>query len=144
MVIPHFNADKNYTFAYRAVNYFLNLDVPKNLPNGIEIMNPYTSNIVKDVVEKFYNKFFNDDNKRIFILGINPGRFGGGVTGISFTDPLALVKYCGIENEFIKKAELSSNFVYTFISRLGSVEKFYSKYFISALFPLALVKIGTN
>ena len=50
--------------------------------------------------------------QRHLLLGINPGRFGGGVTGIPFTDPIRLQNVCGIENNFEKKQELSSVFIY--------------------------------
>jgi hypothetical protein len=114
------------------------------LPNDIKVLNPYKSDEVKRITNDFYNRFFNDTNERVFILGINPGRFGGGVTGIAFTDPIALEEYCGIKNDFIKKPELSSKFVYSFINEFGGVKKFYSKFFISAVYPLALLKDGKN
>ncbi|HYG14573.1 MAG TPA: uracil-DNA glycosylase family protein, partial [Bacteroidia bacterium] len=83
-------------------------------------------------------------NERVFILGINPGRFGGGVTGIPFTDPIRLEKECGITNPFAKKPEVSSEFIYTMINAYGGPEKFYGKYFINSLFPLALTHKGKN
>ncbi len=132
------------TFAEKAVKYFTNLKSPSHLPGKIEIINPYESEEVKVVVKKFFNKFFNDNNKRIFILGINPGRFGGGLTGISFTDPVALKEECGIENKLGRQKELSSKFIYRFIAGFGGINNFYSKYFISALYPLALLKGGKN
>lgn len=132
------------TFAEKAVDYFLNLSSPRDLPANIGTMNPYESGEVKKVIVKFYKKFFNDNRERIFLLGINPGRFGGGVTGISFTDPVALEEYCGIKNSFDKKTELSSKFVYSFIRSYGSTEEFYSRFYISALYPLALIKDGKN
>jgi len=36
------------------------------------------------VADEFYHKYYNDYNSRLLILGINPGRFGGGLTGIPF------------------------------------------------------------
>lgn len=135
---------KDSTFAQRAIRYFLNLSHPDSLPKNILTMNPYEADDVKDLVTKFYKKFFNDNNQRILALGINPGRFGGGITGVSFTDPLALEKFCGIENSFQKKREISSEFIYKFIVRYGGAKEFYSKFFISALFPLALIKDGLN
>lgn len=39
------------------------------------------------------------------ILGINPGRFGAGTTGIAFIDPIRLENECGINNSFPKKVE---------------------------------------
>ncbi len=132
------------TFGGRAADFFLNFTAAKRLPKNIRLMNPYANGEVKEIVKEFYKKYFNDDNKRTLALGINPGRFGGGITGVSFTDPVALEKYCGIQNSFDKKRELSSDFIYSFIAAFGSVKDFYSKFFISALYPLALIKDGLN
>ncbi|MCL5031196.1 MAG: DUF4918 family protein [Bacteroidetes bacterium] len=132
------------TFAYRTLDFFLNLSTPDNLPKNITTMNPYETEEVKNIVIEFFKKYFNDNNKRILALGINPGRFGGGITGVSFTDPIALEKFCGIKNGFDKKREISSEFIYSFITKYGGVEEFYSKCFISALYPLALIKDGLN
>ena len=51
---------------------------------------------------------------------------------------------CGIENNLGYKKELSSEFIYSFIKEFGGVKKFYSKFFLSALFPLAILKDGKN
>ena len=67
----------NKTICDRALNYFINLRTPTNLPSGIKIMNPYLNNETKNVTKKFFVKYFNDDKKRILAFGINPGRFGG-------------------------------------------------------------------
>jgi len=49
-------------------------------------MNPFRENPEALIVSgKFYKKYYNDNNPRFLILGINPGRFGAGVTGIPFT-----------------------------------------------------------
>src|SRR4030042_2042241 len=104
-------------FANKAVRYFTKLKIPTRLPSGVQILNPYKNDNVKSAVKEFYQKFYNDERKRIFILGINPGRFGGGLTGISFTDPVALKKLCGIDNQLRKKEELSSKFIYEVINR---------------------------
>jgi hypothetical protein len=132
------------TFAEKAIKYFTNLKAPDNLPFGIEIANPYKSKDVKRIVKKFFKKYFDDNNKRILICGINPGRFGGGLTGISFTDPVALKEECGIENNLGLHRELSSRFIYKFINEMDGVENFYKKYYITALYPLALLKEGKN
>lgn len=134
----------NDTFARKAVDYFFNLKASGNLPKEIQIMNPFEKADVKEVIQKFYNKYFSDSNKRYFVLGINPGRFGGGLTGLSFTDPAALRMYCGIGNDLGSQAELSSRFVYMFINSYGGVEKFFSKFYLSALYPFAIIKDGKN
>jgi len=78
------------------------------------------------------------------ILGINPGRFGGGITGIPFTDPIRLLDVCGIINSWTKKQELSSLFVYEVIEHYGGPEKFYKRFYISAVSPLGFTKENKN
>lgn len=132
------------SFAERAIKYFLRLKTTKLIFNQTELINPYSSAEVKDIVKKFYCKFYNDNKERLYIIGINPGRFGGGLTGISFTDPVALREQCGIENNLSNQKELSSKFIYTVAKEYGGVKKFYSKVFLTALYPFALVKNGKN
>jgi Uracil DNA glycosylase superfamily len=132
------------TFAEKAIKYFTSLKAPVKLPPGIEIANPYESKDAKRIVKEFFEKYFNDNIERIFIFGINPGRFGGGLTGISFTDPVALKEECGIENNLGLQRELSSKFIYKFINEQGGPENFYKKYYISAMYPLAILKGGKN
>ncbi len=131
------------TFGKKAIDFYLGLKRPINFPAKIVIINPYEEAAVREVTKSFYNKFFNDENKRVFIFGINPGRFGSGLTGINFTDPVALGKYCEIQNDLGNKRELSSQFVYEIINAFG-VKNFYSKFFISAIYPLAILKDGKN
>lgn len=131
------------TFATSILNFFDKLNAPA-FSNGIEIINPYPDKEVKAVVRSFYNKYFNDNNPRVFIIGINPGRFGGGITGISFTDPVALKEFCGIENNLGDKKELSSRFIYEIINAYGGPEAFNRKFYLTALYPLAIVNNGKN
>lgn len=132
------------SFADKAIKYFNGLKTPALNLNQTELLNPYSSKEVKEIVRKFFRKFYDDDNERIFIIGINPGRFGGGLTGISFTDPVALREQCGIENNLGNQKELSSKFIYSVANRFGGVEKFFSKVFLTALYPFALLKKGKN
>jgi len=132
------------TFADKAIKYFTGLkNYCKEIEN-VQIINPYKSQEVRRIVREFFKKFFNDDNERIFIIGINPGRFGGGLTGITFTDPVALRESCGIKNNLGNRRELSSRFFYTLIDFYGGTEKFYSRFFLTALFPFALICNGKN
>jgi hypothetical protein len=130
-------------FSKRAVQYFESL-TPPELPGSLEVMNPYGNRDSMKLVKKFYNKFYKDEKKRLFIFGINPGRFGGGLTGVSFTDPVALREYCGIENDLGDRRELSSEFIYKMIEYCGGVKVFFSRCYMSALFPLALIKDNKN
>jgi len=120
----------------------LKLDIP--LPEGVEIINPYKNDEVMAVCKSFYSKYYSDTKGRRLILGINPGRFGAGITGIPFTDPIRLEKDCNIKNSFDKRPELSSEFIYSLINTMGGPEHFYSHYFIGAVSPLGFTKDGKN
>ncbi len=128
----------------KILSFYKGLKIPQALPKGIEVMNPYRDGYTFSLCEQFYRKFYNDDHARILLLGINPGRFGSGITGISFTDPIKLENDCGIKNTFSKKAELSAEFIYLMIAAYGGPEKFYKYYFISAVSPLGYTFKGKN
>ena len=132
------------TFADRIIRFFNSLKNSNNLPPGIEVMNPYNNVETMEIVTSFYTKYYADRNKRIYLVGINPGRFGGGVTGIPFTDPINLQESCGIENSSVKRQELSSKFIYKLIASFGGEIKFFQNFFLTALYPLALIKNGNN
>jgi hypothetical protein len=112
------------------------------LPPGIRIMNPFReSERTMAISNTFYRKFYNDSNKRYLILGINPGRFGAGLTGIPFTDTKRLISECHILYEGKSSHEPSSVFVYEMIHAFGGVEEFYSKFYINSLCPLGFTII---
>lgn len=96
------------------------------------------------VFQQFLQKYYNDPHPRTLILGINPGRFGAGVTNVAFTDPVHLERECGIANSFDKKQELSAQFVYRVIHACGTVEAFYQRFFINSVVPFGFVKKGVN
>ncbi|GAB3254676.1 hypothetical protein GCM10027347_15270 [Larkinella harenae] len=132
------------TFADRAIPYYLNLTEPSQLPTGVGALNPYRQPDVARIVRAFYGTFFSDEKPRVYVLGINPGRFGAGVTGISFTTPQNLKQYCGIDNDLPPTPELSSRFIYQIVEAFGGARDFYGRFFLSSLYPLALVKGGKN
>ncbi len=108
------------------------------------MMNPYADERVRVYLRAFLDKFCTDTKPRGLILGINPGRFGAGITGITFTDPVALADFCGIENHLGRRRELSSVFVYDVIARLGGPAEFFARYFLSAICPLGFTRAGLN
>jgi len=134
----------NMSFSKHILSFYRSLKNDWLLPKDIELLYPFENIIVMDMMEKFYNKFYNDTNSRYFLFGINPGRLGAGMTGIPFTDPIALAEKCGIPNDIKGKHELSSIFIYDMINTFGSVEKFYSQYYISSICPLGFTKHGRN
>lgn len=116
---------KTKSFADKAIKYFTSLSPAEKLPAGISIINPYKTIPVKTIVKQFFKKFYSDKRERLFVIGINPGRFGGGLTGISFTDPVALREKCRIENDLGTRKELSSIFIYKVIESISNTEKFF-------------------
>ena len=71
----------NKTFADQVVQFNKNLEYSGDLPEGFQVLNPYLDNPeTMEVMQKFYQKYYNDSNKRKFIIGINPSRHGAGVT----------------------------------------------------------------
>lgn len=115
------------------------------LPAGIRIMNPYQeSEQAMEISKTFYRKYYNDNNQRHLILGINPGRFGAGLTGVPFTDTKRLVSECQIPYEGKVSHEPSSVFIYEMIHAFGGVEEFYSKLYINSLCPLGFTTVDDN
>ena len=128
-----------------SINQFnKNLTLQVSLPKGVEVMNPFEDKTTVELAENFYNKYYSDDNPRKLLLGINPGRLGGGVTGVPFTDPVKMLENCKIPNDLQKKTEPSAGFIYDMINAYGGTEKFYSKFFIFAVCPLGFTKNGIN
>ena len=132
------------TFGSRALNFYANIGSIDGLPSNIRVMNPYVRPDVQRYVERFLRKYFSDNRKRIYVFGINPGRFGAGLTGVTFTDPVALERVCGIQNELEKRREISSEFVYEFIQYWGGVKKFYREFILTAVSPLGFTRHGKN
>lgn len=128
----------------KILDFYRRLRLPANLPPEVEVLDPFKDPRVQAIMEEFYHRFFDDDQPRVFLMGINPGRFGAGVTGITFTDPIRLQEVCGIENDLDKKPELSSRFIYQMIDALGGPKSFYGKFFFSSVSPVGFVKAGKN
>lgn len=125
------------SFADKVISFNSSLAFTGALPAGIRIMNPFKENpYALEISSAFYKKFYDDELPRHLILGINPGRFGGGVTGIPFTDTKRLQKDCGIAWPAAETHEPSSAFIYEMIAAYGGPEKFYRKFYIHSICPL--------
>lgn len=96
------------------------------------------------IVKTFFDKYYNDNSPRRLLFGINPGRFGGGITGVNFTAPRQLKDFCHIDHPFGNSSELSAEFIYEMIMQYGGPETFYQHHFISAVCPLGFTKNGIN
>ena len=131
-------------FGEQVIDYFLNLNTDWKLPRGFDLIKPFEHSDTVSVFTQFYQKYFSDQNERVLILGINPGRHGAGVTGIPFTDPIILNEQCAISNEMKKRHELSAIYVYKFIEAFGGVQSFYDRFYINSVCPLGFLREGIN
>lgn len=131
-------------FDENIISFLSRLSFPIKLPEGIELMNPFLAEGTMNACRQFYEKFYSDESTRWMIIGINPGRFGAGITGVPFTDPIRLENNCGIPNNWPKKQELSSVFIYQVIDAFGGPEEFYKNFYITAVSPLGFTQDGTN
>lgn len=133
------------TFADRIIAFNRQLEYPGVLPPGISVMNPFKeSELALAASSAFYRKYYNDNQRRHLILGINPGRFGSGMTGVSFTDPKRLVSQCGIAFPGQMTHEPSSEFIYDMIGAFGGASAFYSQFYIHSVCPLGFTITGAN
>ena len=132
------------TFADNILSFFKKMKFNIHLPDDVEVMNPFKDEAAMQVCTQFYKKYYSDNNERKMIIGINPGRHGGGITGIPFTDPIRLKNECGVENNWQPKQELSSLFVYDVINAYGGAKRFYKDFYITAVSPLGFTKEGKN
>lgn len=129
------------TFGEKVIDFNRNLKFNADLPEGFQVLNPYTDNPeTMMVMQRFYHKYYNDFNQRKFIIGINPSRHGAGVTGVPFTDTKRLESVCGIKMDTAHTHEISSVFMYAMIAENGGVNDFYDQFYINSPFPLAIVR----
>lgn len=131
------------TFASRMYRFYTGLTPPR-VPAGIAVMNPYADPAARRYVKAYLDAFYADDRPRLLAFGINPGRFGAGVTGVTFTDPVALADACGVANALPRRREISSEFIYRFIDAAGGVRAFTRRAFLTAVSPLGFTRRGIN
>lgn len=129
------------TFGEQVVEFNSNLKYTGKLPTGFQVINPFLDNPeTPKVMKQFYDKFYTDNDRRRFIIGINPSRHGAGVTGVPFTDTKRLETVCGIEMKSAHTHEISSVFLYDVIENFGGPQLFYKEFYINSPFPLAIVR----
>lgn len=81
-------------------------------------------------INEFHKKYIQPNSPKVVICGINPGRFGAGLTGIPFIDFESLSKMLpNIEN---KGSERSAKFFFSVIQEFG-IEDFYQKFHVTNL-----------
>lgn len=129
------------TFGEKVIGFNQHLRYSGKLPDDFQVINPFQDNPeTMEVMQQFYHKFYHDSNQRKFIIGINPGRHGAGVTGVPFTDTKRLESVCGIKMQSAHTHEVSSVFVYDLIAEYGGAKEFYKQFYINSPFPLAIIR----
>ncbi|MFT3980714.1 MAG: SMUG2 DNA glycosylase family protein [Ferruginibacter sp.] len=129
------------TIADKIIAFNRSLHYTGKLPADFRVLNPYLDNPeTMKVMKQFYQKYYNDNHQRRFIIGINPSRHGAGVTGVPFTDTKRLEAVCGIHMKSAHTHEISSVFMYDMIDAYGGAAAFYKKFYINSPFPLAIIR----
>ncbi len=118
-----------------------------DLFDNYRITNPFNGKNkekIKEIINMFYHKYYNDTDKRYLILGSSPARKGTATTGIPFEDANHLYKETGImiDNFYINKS--SSNFLYDVIEQYGGCKQFYKDFFMSFICPLGITNINSK
>lgn len=133
------------TIADKIIEFNKSLDFNSALPDRIRILNPFKENEnTISFSSAFYKKYYNDNNPRYVIFGINPGRFGAGLTGIPFTDPKRLQTNCNINYNGVLAHESSSAFMYEVIKAYGGEEEFYKKFYLTNICPLGFTSMSRD
>ncbi len=133
------------TIAEKIIAFNKQLHFSESLPGAFSVLNPFRENPeTLKVMSTFYHQFYDDYKERKFIIGINPGRHGAGITGVPFTDTKRLESACGITMQSKSSYEPSSVFIYDMIEAYGGVKNFYATFYINSPFPLAIIKNDGN
>ena len=99
-------------FADHLLRFLTTFPLPAALPADARAVSPFREPGVQHLLRRFAQKFYADNEPRVAVLGINPGRLGMGRTGVAFTDPTALTEFCGIRHDLPRlRPELSTQFV---------------------------------
>ncbi|MBK9147796.1 MAG: DUF4918 family protein [Flavobacteriales bacterium] len=137
------------TLADRLLDLTFRLKMERvRLPEGVRLLNPLVGEHgteVQRLVTTFHRSFFDDNNPRTLLLGINPGRFGAGLTGIAFTDPNDAREVLGIPHALPpSRPETSSRFFKQLVASAGGPERFYRHAYVHSVFPFGFTAAGRN
>lgn len=132
------------SFGSHVEDFLTSVVIREVLPKDFHVLRPYTNPEVQRIVHNMCKKYYTGVQQRIAVWGINPGRFGAGVTGLSFTDPYAVKHSLGIATTLEGRRELSAEFIQDVIEAYGGPGDFYRSLFLTALCPLGFVKNGVN
>ena len=122
-------------------------NVKIDLPAPYKLINPYSSRNKKQVLQMiqiFYQKYFNDTNKRRLILASSPARKGSAITGVPFEDVSNLQKETGISIANFHVNSAASNFLNRVIDEYGGRHKFYHDFYLNFVCPVGICKTSSK
>jgi hypothetical protein len=132
------------SFGDDVLKFYRTLPRPTIATAPVACIDPVDTPEARRCMEIFYRAYYADRRDRLFVFGVNPGRFGAGLTGIPFTDGPTLAETCGISNTFPPRRELSASFIHRVIAAWGGAEAFYGRVYITGVCPLGLTQQGKN
>lgn len=132
------------SFADKAIAFFNDLKPPGRLAPGVKPLYPHKNAGIQELIRQFFNRYYADEQKRFMLIGINPGRFGAGITGINFTAPKQLDTVLGIPHSLGDSSELSAEFIYAVIEAFGGPSAFYKQFYLGSVSPVGFIKNGKN
>ncbi len=59
------------TFGESVWAFYQSLEIPRGLPQDVEALYPFNNPQTRSVIEQFLDKYYNDTNPRILLMGIN-------------------------------------------------------------------------
>lgn len=92
-------------------------------------------------VREFFARYYGSAGPRVALVGINPGRFGGGKTGLPFLDPPAVSALLG--RDLPGGGERSARFLWEVIAA-EEPERFFDAVFITNLSWFGFARDGRN
>ena len=128
------------TFGDRVLAFYDALVAFEWASADIALLSPVSASARREALATFCRSFYNDNSRRVFWLGINPSRVRNTSTGVPYTDGYALENYCNIHNDFSKSRELTADFFYRFVAAFGGPERFFSRHYAGAAFPLSVLR----
>jgi uracil-DNA glycosylase len=95
----------------------------------------------REGINTFCQKLYGDAIPRVMICGINPGRFGAGMTGIPFLDFISLSQL--IPSIDRVESEKSASFFFRIVSSFGA-EAFFRTFYVSNFSSVGYLRNGKN
>lgn len=109
------------------------------LSKDLVVLDDFLQN--KNNIKRYYEKYVSKNKPKIVLCGINPGRFGAGLTGIPFIDFKSLSKMLNDINR--TETEQSAQFFFRVIEKIGK-ERFYQNCYVTNISKFGFAEQGKS